>query len=74
MRIKKEYLVIMRPVNCLMGSLTVIIGLLNTRIGIPLNLLLINIILGVITYFFVAGSGMIINDIYDIEIDKISRY
>jgi len=72
MRIKKEYLVIMRPVNCLMGSLTVIIGLLNTRIGIPLNLLLINIILGVITYFFVAGSGMIINDIYDIEIDKIS--
>jgi len=73
MRIKKEYLVIMRPVNCLMGSLTVIIGLLNTRIGIPLNLLLINIILGVITYFFVAGSGMIINDIYDLEIDKISR-
>jgi len=73
MRIKKEYLVIMRPVNCLMGSLTVIIGLLNTRIGIPLNILLINIILGVITYFFVAGSGMIINDIYDIEIDKISR-
>lgn len=73
MRIKKEYLVIMRPVNCLMGSLTVIIGLLNTRIGIPSNILLINIILGVITYFFVAGSGMIINDIYDVEIDKISR-
>lgn len=73
MRIKKEYLVIMRPVNCLMGSLTVIIGLLNTRIGIPLNILLINIILGVITYFFVAGSGMIINDIYDVEIDKINR-
>lgn len=73
MRIKKEYLVIMRPVNCLMGSLTVIIGLLNTRIGIPSNILLINIILGVITYFFVAGSGMIINDIYDVEIDKINR-
>jgi len=56
-----------------MGSLTVIIGLLNTRTGIPLNILLINIILGVVTYFFVAGSGMIINDIYDIEIDKINR-
>ena len=47
--IKKEYLIILRPVNCLMGSLTVIIGLLNTRIGIPSNILLINIILGVIT-------------------------
>ena len=73
MRIKKEYLIILRPVNCLMGSLTVIIGLLNTRIGIPSNILLINIILGVITYFFVAGSGMVINDIYDVEIDKINR-
>ncbi len=63
----------MRPVNCLMGALTVIIGLLNTRTGIPFSLLLINIILGVVTYYFIAGSGMIINDIYDIEIDKINR-
>ena len=50
---------IMRPVNCIMGSLTVIIGLLNTRTGIPLNILLINIILGVLTYFFAAGSGVV---------------
>ena len=64
---------IIRPVNCIMGSLTVIIGLLNTRTGIPLNILLINLILGVLTYFAVAASGMIINDIYDIEIDKINR-
>ena len=63
----------MRPVNCLMGALTVIIGLLNTRTGIPFSLLLINIILGMVTYFFIAGSGMIINDIYDVEIDKINR-
>ncbi len=63
----------MRPVNCLMGTLTVIIGLLNTRTGIPFSLLLINIILGMVTYFFIAGSGMIINDIYDVEIDKINR-
>ena len=64
---------IMRPINCIMGSLTVIIGLLNTRTGIPLDILLINLILGVLTYFFVAASGMIINDIYDLEIDKINR-
>ena len=66
-------IIIMRPVNCIMGSLTVIIGILNTRTGIPFNILLLNIILGVITYYFLAGAGMIINDIYDIEIDKINR-
>ncbi len=74
---KKSFLagsiIIMRPVNCLMGSLTVIIGLLNTRTGIPFDILLINIILGIFTYFFIAGSGMIINDVYDVEIDKINR-
>jgi len=56
-----------------MGSLTIIIGLLNTKIGIPFEQLVINLIFGVITYFFLAGSGMVINDIYDIEIDKINR-
>lgn len=66
-------IVIMRPVNCLMGSLTVIIGILNTRAGLPLDILIINIILGVLTYYFIAGSGMIINDIYDLQIDKINR-
>ncbi|MFX0056720.1 MAG: geranylgeranylglycerol-phosphate geranylgeranyltransferase, partial [Candidatus Heimdallarchaeota archaeon] len=56
-----------------MGSLTVIIGFLNTRTPMTIGNLLINIILGVITYFFIAGSGMVVNDIYDIEIDKINK-
>ena len=58
----KDAIEILRPVNCLMGSLTVIIGILNTRTGISLNFLLFNLILGVLTYFFIAGSGMVIND------------
>ena len=53
-------LIIMRPINCIMGSLTVIIGILNTRTGIPINILLINLVLGILTYYFIAGSGMII--------------
>lgn len=64
---------ILRPINDIMGSLTVIIGILNTRTDILAYLVIINIILGVLTYFFVAGSGMVINDIYDLEIDKINR-
>ncbi|MFW9901921.1 MAG: geranylgeranylglycerol-phosphate geranylgeranyltransferase, partial [Candidatus Thorarchaeota archaeon] len=69
----KDAIEILRPINDIMGSLTVIIGILNTRLGIaPINLIL-NLILGVLTYFFIAGSGMVINDYYDIEIDKINR-
>lgn len=69
----KDGFEILRPVNDIMGSLTVIIGILNTRGGILFETLLLNIILGALTYFFMAGSGMVINDIYDIEIDKINR-
>ncbi|MFX1493970.1 MAG: geranylgeranylglycerol-phosphate geranylgeranyltransferase [Promethearchaeota archaeon] len=69
----RDVIEILRPINDIMGSLTVIIGILNTRTNIPAYLVIINIILGVITYFFVAGSGMVINDIYDLEIDRINR-
>ena len=69
----KDTIEILRPVNCLMGALTVMIGLLNTRTSISLSLLLSNFILGTLTYVFLAGSGMVINDLYDYEIDKINR-
>jgi len=69
----KDAVEIIRPINCLMGALTVIIGLLNTRLGIPLDRFFINIILGVFIYIFITASGMVINDIYDLEIDKINR-
>ncbi|MFX0080363.1 MAG: geranylgeranylglycerol-phosphate geranylgeranyltransferase [Candidatus Hodarchaeota archaeon] len=69
----KDAIEILRPLNCLMGSLTVIIGILNTRIGINVSTIIFNIILGIFTYFFLAGSGNVINDYYDIEIDKINR-
>jgi len=55
----KDAFEILRPINDIMGSLTVVIGLLNTRKGIDPLILLFNIILGVLTYFFIAGSGMI---------------
>ena len=69
----KDAIEIARPINCLMGSLTVVIGLLNTRNNVPLDKLTINIIIGVVSYIFLAASGNTINDIYDIEIDKINR-
>jgi len=69
----KDAIEILRPINDIMGSLTVIIGILNTRLGIDPIKLILNLILGVLTYFFIAGSSMVINDYYDIEIDKINR-
>jgi geranylgeranylglycerol-phosphate geranylgeranyltransferase len=69
----KDTIEIIRPHNDLMGSLTVIIGYLNTRTAMNLGAFLLNIILGVITYFFIAGSGMVVNDIYDVEIDRINK-
>ncbi len=70
----KDAIEITRPINCLMGALTVVIGLLNTRSNnVPLDQLTRNIVIGVITYIFLAASGNTINDVYDIEIDKINR-
>lgn len=69
----KDAIEIMRPINDIMGSLTVIIGILNTRTGLSIQAIVINLIFGIITYFFIAASGMIINDIYDLNIDKINR-
>jgi len=69
----KDAIEILRPINGLMGGLTVIIGILNTRIGIDPITLIFNVIFGVLTYFFISGSSMVINDYYDIEIDKINR-
>jgi len=69
----KDAIEITRPINCLMGALSVVIGLLNTRLDVPLDKFTVNIIIGVFTYIFLAASGNTINDIYDIEIDKINR-
>ena len=69
----KDTIEILRPINGLMGGLTVIIGILNTRIDVDPITLIFNIIFGVLTYFFISGSSMVINDYYDIEIDKINR-
>jgi geranylgeranylglycerol-phosphate geranylgeranyltransferase len=75
----KPYLEIMRPVNCVMGGFTVIIGLLISHpeetfaifLHDPLNLFLI--LGGFLTFFFVAGGTNTINDYFDFSIDQINR-
>ena len=73
----KAFVNIMRPANCLMGGLTSIIGVLITRqFYIPLYSQLtffVILILSYFTYLFIAAAGNVINDVFDIEIDKINR-
>lgn len=63
----------MRPVNSIMGGVTIIIGFLNTRACTDVLSLPGNIFLMCLAGFFISGSGMIINDIYDFGIDRVNR-
>ncbi|QEE14966.1 UbiA family prenyltransferase [Promethearchaeum syntrophicum] len=75
----KNYLEIMRPINCVMGGFTVFIGLLISHpepdflsfIQNSVNIFLI--IAGFLIFFLVAGGTNAINDYFDYEIDKINR-
>ncbi len=64
---------IMRPLNGLMGSITIITGILNTHPYTGSFILLTNIILACLVFFFIVSSAMIINDIYDYKIDMVNR-
>ncbi len=71
------FLVIIRPQNCIIGGITVLAGILmsNKMFGslFTINELMPLLLLGYFTYFFIAAAGNVVNDYYDIEIDKINR-
>ncbi|MFW9833953.1 MAG: UbiA family prenyltransferase, partial [Candidatus Thorarchaeota archaeon] len=74
------YLSIIRPQNCIIGGLTVIAGIamayniahVIASVG-ALSTHFPLFIYGYVTYFFVAAGGNVVNDIFDIEVDKINR-
>jgi geranylgeranylglycerol-phosphate geranylgeranyltransferase len=78
----KPFIKIMRPANPLFGSLTAIIGVLTTNYFIIVNFglvrwtipeLVIVLVLTALTYIFMAAAGNVVNDIYDLEVDRINR-
>jgi geranylgeranylglycerol-phosphate geranylgeranyltransferase len=77
----KAVINITRPSNCFIGSITTTIAILTVNEILKIEVLLyldiipliIFIVLSYFTYFSIAAAGNIINDIYDIEIDKINR-
>ena len=83
----KALIEITRPHNCLMGGLTCVIGVFAADRVFSLNLLglsarfvgvfpsrLIEVLtLTYLTYVLIAAAGNVINDIYDVEVDKVNK-
>ncbi len=71
------FLSIIRPQNCIIGGLTVIAGVAMAyrmaEVGGSIANFLPLFIYGYITYFFVAAGGNVVNDIFDVEVDRINR-
>ena len=78
----KPFITIMRPANPIFGSLTAIIGVLTTNYFIIVNFGLVRwtipelflvLFFSALTYIFMAAAGNVVNDIYDLEVDKVNR-
>jgi len=72
----KAFLSIIRPQNCFIGGMTVIAGLAiaftQNRVGL-IGDYTSAFVYAYLTYFFVAAGGNVVNDIFDIEVDKVNR-
>lgn len=65
----QPYIALIRPVNALMMGLAVVVGEVAMLGAIPD---LIKILFGFFVSFFLTSSSMVINDILDVEIDRIN--
>ena len=68
-RLLFDYLLLIRPLNSIMMGLAVIIGEVTILNGIPK---IEEIIFGLFIGFFLTAFSMVLNDIIDIEIDRIN--
>lgn len=68
-RLVHDYAILTRPMNSIMMGLAVIIGEITALNDIPrINDLLFGFLVG----FFLTATSMVLNDIVDIEVDKIN--
>ncbi|MGQ9760118.1 MAG: UbiA family prenyltransferase [Candidatus Methanomethylicaceae archaeon] len=65
----RPYIVLIRPINALMMGLAVVVGEVAMLGAIPNS---IKIVFGFFVSFFLTASSMVINDILDVEIDRIN--
>jgi len=62
------YIEILRPLNCIMSAIAVLIGGILVLRSVSLSILL-----GIVAVVLVTGSGNVINDYIDVHADRINR-
>jgi geranylgeranylglycerol-phosphate geranylgeranyltransferase len=60
----------LRPVNCAMIGFAVVIGYFVSK---PISVSLDAILLGFVTGFAICAFSMVVNDYYDIEVDRVNQ-
>ncbi|RLF22006.1 MAG: hypothetical protein DRN15_10155 [Thermoprotei archaeon] len=68
----RAWLRIIRPINCFMSGLAVIVAVLIAQRGLPSMNIMYKVLLGFVTGFTITASSMIVNDYIDREIDAIN--
>ena len=61
---------IIRPANCAMIGFAVIVGAFVSK---PASVSGVQLVLGFLTGFFICAYSMTVNDIYDLEVDRVNR-
>ena len=64
------YLTIMRPLNCLMAAVAVYVASLIAGLAFYPTL---PIIYALVSVFLICAGGMVINDYFDVEIDRVNK-
>ena len=61
---------LIRPINSIMVGFAVIVGI---GVASPKMMISIHSILGFLTGFFISSFSMVVNDYYDVEVDRANR-
>lgn len=64
-----EFLTLVRPINSFMIGTAVLVGM---AVISPTSLISIRAVIGFLVGFLISGFAMVINDIYDVEIDRVN--
>jgi geranylgeranylglycerol-phosphate geranylgeranyltransferase len=66
----RAFVSILRPINCAMIGFAVIVGAFVSK---PVTIDAAALLLGFVTGFAICGYSMVINDYYDIEVDRVNQ-
>jgi geranylgeranylglycerol-phosphate geranylgeranyltransferase len=61
---------LIRPVNCAMIGFAVVVGAFVSK---PPAVSVVQLALGFLTGFFICAYSMVVNDVYDLEVDRVNR-